>query len=293
MSEDLTTFLQQLFNGLSLSGLYILVGLGITLVFGLTRTVNFAHGQFLVLGGFVAYELRVNDVDFALAVIGSGLLVGALGVVLDRGFLRHTLDVPMNGFIVSLGLILVMETAMNEAWGAEPRRVSSPLHGVWDVEGVRLAHDRVMVLGITFLLVAALFAFLRWTSMGRAMRAAAEDRTASTLVGVNIGRVITVTFVIGCALAGVGGALLGTLVSFTPFSGSTYVMKGFVVAMIGGLGNVGGAAVAGLLLGLAETMGSAYWRSDWQDGFGFALLIAVLLWRPGGLFRGIELAPEQ
>ncbi len=289
MPEDLTTFLQQLFNGLSLSGLYILIGLGITLVFGLTRIVNFAHGQFLLLGSFIAYDLRAHDVNFFFAVLAAGLIVGALGLILDRGLLRHTLEVPLNGFIVSLGLILVLETVMNEMWGGQPRQVSTPLHGVWDVGGLRLARDRVMVLAVTAALVGGLFALLRWTTLGRSMRAAAEDRTACALAGVNVGRVITGTFIIGSALAGIGGALLGTLVAFTPFSGSTYVIKGFVVALIGGMGNVGGAAVAGLLLGLAETMGVAYWRADWQDGFAFGLLIVILLWRPGGLFRGVEM----
>jgi branched-chain amino acid transport system permease protein len=289
----LVTFLQQLVNGLAISSVYVLVGLGITLVFGLTRLINFAHGQFVVLGAFVAYSLVRLGLSFWLAIPLAALAVAALAYVLDIVILRRSLDQPINGFIVSMGVVIVLQTLTVLAYSAESFRVKSPLTGVWDLGGVLVTQERALLLGITAGLLLALYWILKKTDLGRSMRAVAENRTAAALMGINVGRAISAGFVLSAILAAVGGAVLGAIFPFNAYWGTGFLIKGLAVALVGGLGNIPGALIAGVVLGMAETLASAYgvptpwgyrFGAEWRDGFAFALMIAILLWRPEGLF---------
>lgn len=289
----MVTFLQQLVNGLAISTVYVLVGLGLTVVYGLTRLINFAHGQFVVLGAFGAYSLVRAGLSFWLAVPLSALGVAVLAYFLDRLILRKSIDRPINGFIVSMGVVIVLQTLSVMAWSAESFRVPSPLGGVWNIAGVLISHERGLLLGTTAGMLLALYLILTRTDLGRSMRAVAENRTAALLMGIDVGRVISAAFVISAIMAAVAGALLGAIFPFNAYWGTGFLIKGLAVALIGGLGNVPGAVTAGFLLGITETMLAAYglplpgglhMGAEWQDGFAFALMIAILIWRPEGLF---------
>lgn len=296
LSEGLVTFLQHLFNALSISGIYILVGLGITLVYGLTRLVNFAHGQFLVMGAFFAYSLTTHGVAFWVALPLAALGVGIIASLLDLTVLRRDLDRPINALIVTLGLTILLQALIVEIWSPEQYKIVSPISGVWDIGGIRITQERALLLGVSFVLVAALFWILARTNLGRSMRAVAEDRYAASLLGVNVGRSITATFFFGSALAAAGGVLLGIIFPFTAYFGNSFLIKGLAVAMVGGLGSPEGTLVAGLVLGVVETLGTAYgvpvpftsyeFGPLWRDGYAFIMMILILLWRPQGLFRG-------
>ena len=300
MPQDLATFLQQLFNGLSIGSIYVLVALGITLIFGLTRLLNFAHGQFLVLGSFIAFTAVDANIPYWAAVILAALAVGTAGVLLDRLVFRPTLAVPLNGFIVSLGLIIALSAIYVEIWTPDTFQIDSPVTGVWDWGGVRITHGRALLLVVTAALIVALFVILRRTDAGRSMRAVAENPEAAAIVGVNVSRSISTAFFLGSAMAAIGGALLGILFPFTAFSGTGFVIKGVAVALIGGLGSIEGAVVIGLVLGVAETFGVAYgvdigvykFGPEWRDGYAFLLMIAVLIWRPHGLFGAAGIRTE-
>lgn len=297
MPDGLATFLQHAFNGLSISGIYILVAIGMTLVFGLTRLANFAHGQFMVLGSFLAFALVDNGVSFWLAAPLAAIMVGLMAGGAYLSFFRQNLDRPINGLIVSLGLLIALQAITVEAWSPQQYKIKSPIAGVWDLGGVRITEERTLLLGVSAVLIVALFLLLSRTDLGRSMRAVAENRYAASIVGVNVSRSITATFVVGTALAAVAGALLGMIFPFTAFFGTSFIIKGLAVAMVGGLGSVEGALVAGLALGMIETMGTAYgipvpfsdyeFGALWRDGYAFIFMIVVILFRPQGLFRSV------
>jgi branched-chain amino acid transport system permease protein len=277
---------QQILNGLSIASVITLIAVGVTLIFGLTGIINFAHGEFLMVGSIVTWLAVSAGWGFPLALIAGVASVALLGLVLERGLFRFTLSRPTNGFIVSLGLIVVLQHVVILFWNANQKSIPRPLNTIWDVGGVRIAAVRVMVIVITAAVVALTFFMITRSRYGRALRASVEDRDTAALMGIPVRRYITGVFVFGSALAGLGGALLIALFPITPFTGGTIVMKGFAVALIGGLGNLTGAVVAGLILGLVEGFSAGYGLSEWTDAYSFALMIIVLLVRPNGLFGG-------
>jgi branched-chain amino acid transport system permease protein len=283
--QELTEFLQQLFNALTISGVYALIALGITIVFGLTGIVNFSIGQMLTIGAFLTFAFWDNyGVGYFVAVPLAALAVGALSLGLERAAFRFTLEQPINGFIVSLGLILVFQNIIIEVWGTDPQAITPPFTDVWEVGGVRMPVNTWFVISVAAAIIVALFVGLRFTKYGRAMRACAEDRDAAALMGIPVGWVIAGTFVLGGALAAIAGGLVASLYPFHPYVGSLYLLKGFAVALVGGLGNVEGCVAAALLVGTTEIMAAGYLRGEWRDGYVFALMILILLVRPTGLF---------
>jgi branched-chain amino acid transport system permease protein len=278
--------IQQILNGLSIASVITLIAVGVTLIFGLTGIINFAHGEFLMIGSIVTWLAVQAGWGFPAALFAAILAVAVLGLVLERGLFRFTLDRPTNGFIVSLGLIVVLQHVVIFFWNANQKSIPRPLSGIWDVGGVRIASVRVAVILITLAVVALTFVAITRSRYGRALRASVEDRDTAALMGIPVRRYITGVFVLGSALAGLGGALLIALFPVTPFTGGTIVMKGFAVALIGGLGNLTGAVVAGLILGIVEGLSAGYGFSEWTDAYSFGLMILVLLVRPQGLFGG-------
>ena len=284
MSQELSVFMQQLFNALTISGVYALVALGITVIFGLTGIVKISIGELLTLGAFLTFAFWEGGTTFFLAVPLAAIAVGGFSLLLERGAFRFTLDQPINGFIVSLGLILVLQNLIIEIWGVGFKAPIRPFTQVWEVGGVSMPVQRWFVVWVAVVIIGLLFMVLRYTKYGRAMRACAEDRDAAALMGIPVALVIAGTFALGGALAATAGGLLASLFAIQPFLGSQYLLKGFAVALVGGLGNVEGAVIAAVLVGLTETMGSGYLATEWRDAYTFTLLIAILLVRPRGLF---------
>ncbi len=278
--------IQQTLNGLSIASVITLIAVGVTLIFGLTGIINFAHGEFLMVGSIVTWLAVSNGVPFAFALMLAVTAVALMGWALERGIFRWTLERPTNGFIVSLGLTVVLQHVVIFLFNANQKSIPRPLDVVWDVGGVRIASVRLMVIAVTVAVVAACYMMITRSRYGRALRASVEDRDTAALMGIPVRRYITGVFILGSALAGLGGALLIALFPITPFTGGTMVMKGFAVALIGGLGNLSGAVVAGLILGIVEGFSAGYGLSQWTDAYSFGLMILVLLFRPHGLFGG-------
>jgi len=263
-----------------------LVALGITVIFGLTGIVKFSIGELITLGAFLTFALWDNNrLPFLLAVPAAALAVGALTLLLERVAFRHTLNTPINGFIVSLGLILVLQNSILEIWGGDARAIPPLVTKIWVVGGVHMPVHTWIVIWITMGLIAALLVTLRTTKYGRAMRACAEDRDAAALMGIPVDWVIAGTFALGGALAATAGGLLGSTNVINLYLGPSYLLKGFAVALVGGLGNIEGAVIAAILVGTTETMASGYLQPEWRDGYTFALMILILLIRPTGLFH--------
>jgi len=281
--------LQQLVNSLAISAIIIMIGIGITLVFGLTGIINFAQGELLMLGGVATWLLVGRaGVNFFAALVAAAVIVGAVGFLLERSIFRFTLRRPMNGFIISLGLSVFLQHFVIRFWNSYQKSIPDPVGGVWQVGSIRIAAVRVMVVAVTAAAVGFTFFAISRSRHGLALRAAVADQDTARLMGIPVARYVTAVFVYGSALAGLGGALMIALFPITPFVGQDVVVGGFAVALIGGLGNVAGAVVAGLILGFADGLSAGYGLPEWTEAYSFALMILILLVRPQGLLGGTE-----
>ena len=283
--------LQHLLNGLLLGATYSLLGIGLTLVFGLMNVVNFAHGEFYTLGAYAAFAaLALAAVNFFLA-IPLAIVAGALaGAVCERVLLRplraQSIDTVM---LVMIGLWIAMQNAELLGWGGVAKSVPTPFPTQPVVLGaVSVAPLRIFVFVVSGLLILGAHLLLSRTKLGRAMRATFQDRETAALMGVSIERIHTVTFAFGAGLAAAAGALLGPVFLLYPSMGDLASLKAFSVVILGGLGNFGGAALGGLVLGIAEELGAGYISSGYRDAVGFLMIVVVLLLRPSGLFARAE-----
>jgi branched-chain amino acid transport system permease protein len=287
----LDQLLQHLVNGVLLGATYSLLGIGLTLVFGLMHVVNFAHGEFYTLGAYAVFAaLAVSGVSF-FAAIPLAIAAGALaGAVCERVLLRplrgESIDTVM---LVMIGLWIAMQNAELIGWGGVAKSVATPFSSDPVVLGrASVSPLRLFVFAVSGLLILGAHLLLARTKLGRAMRATFQDRETAALMGVSIERIHTVTFAFGAGLAAAAGALLGPVFLLYPSMGDLASLKAFSVVILGGLGNFAGAALGGLVLGVAEELGAGYVSSGYRDAVGFVIIVAVLLLRPSGLFARAE-----
>jgi len=284
-------FLQHLVNGLVLGGTYALLGIGLTLIFGLMNVVNFAHGEFYTLGAYATFAaLTLADLNFFAALglaIVCGLVVGALTeFLLVRPLRRESIDTVM---LVMIGVWIAMQNSELLVWGGVAKSIPHPFSTApLTLGGVSLAPLRLFVLVAALGLIVGAHLLIHRTRLGRAMRATFQDADTAALMGVRIRRIYTATFAIGSGLAAAAGALLGPIFIAYPSMGDLASLKAFSVVILGGLGNIAGATVGGLVLGVAEELGAGYVSSGYRDAVGFVIIIAVLLLRPSGLFARAE-----
>ena len=280
------TLLQQLVNSLSVASVTILIGMGITLIFGLAGIVNFAHGEFLMVGGIATWFLVGLGLNFFVAMVIAMFVVGALGFVAERGLFRFTLDRPMNGFIMSIGLSVILQHVVIRIFNEFQKSTPDPIGAVWVVGGVRVIAMRAVVVAITAAVVAVTYFTIQRSRYGMALRASVADQDTAALMGIPVRRYVTGVFIYGSMLAGLGGALMIGLFPITPFIGSVVIVRGFVVSLMGGLGNVSGAVVAGLILGLVDGLSAGYGYPEWTDAYSLVIMIIILVLRPQGLLGG-------
>jgi len=281
--------LQQILNGVTIGLVYALIAIGLTLVFGILDVINFAHGELYMLGAFLTYGLTVGlGVPYALALALTMVGTAGAGVLAERVTVRPLRGRHMFTVVLStLGLSIFLQNGALFLWGPDPRDIelgwgSRPLV----VGGVVITYLRLAVLGTGAVLIAALTWFIRRTTWGMALRAVASNRDAAALMGIPVARAYAITFALGASLAGVAGGLLGAMFTIEPSMGEWAVVKAFCVVIMGGMGNVPGAVLGGVILGVAENLGAGFLPggSSYKDGIGYAILILVLLCRPQGLF---------
>jgi len=283
--------LQHLVNGLVLGGTYALLGIGLTLIFGLMNVVNFAHGEFYTLGAYATFAaLTLADLNFFAALglaIVCGLVVGAVTeFLLVRPLRRESIDTVM---LVMIGVWIAMQNSELLVWGGVAKSIPHPFSTTpLTLGGVSLAPLRLFVLVAALGLIVGAHLLIHRTRLGRAMRATFQDADTAALMGVRIRRIHTATFAIGSGLAAAAGALLGPIFIAYPSMGDLASLKAFSVVILGGLGNIAGATVGGLVLGVAEELGAGYVSSGYRDAVGFVIIIAVLLLRPSGLIARAE-----
>ncbi|HEX2136636.1 MAG TPA: branched-chain amino acid ABC transporter permease [Microvirga sp.] len=285
---DVTILLQNIINGVLIGGVYALIGVGLTLVFGVMRTINFAHGDFVVLGMYSAILFNLLfGLDPYLSLVIAMPLGFAVGFGIERFVLAKIADAPPEAsLLATLGLSLVIGNILFLTFGGEPRSVQVPYASLTlTVAGVNVSVVLLLAGIATVLAIGGLYWLLNRTEIGRAVRGTAENRLGAELVGIDTHRIHSVVFGIGTALAIVAGIALIPLLFATPtFTGAGYTLKAFVVTVLGGLGNIPAAIGGGLLLGLAEVIGASYLASEYRDAYGLLAFLLVLLLRPEGLF---------
>ena len=275
--------------GVANGGIYILLATGLNLIFGVMKLVNFAHGQLLMVGAFVAYETTtIAGLNPYASILVSMGAVALIGMALEKFAFRKVRGTEkLNEIFISLGLIYIFQNGATLFWDKNNYniRIPSPLAGLNLTLGeVTLGYDRILSMVIVVVILIGLVLLTRKTKIGLAMRATSQKSDASMLMGININRVHLFTFAIGAALAGAAGALYGILFSFNPAIGALPTIKAFAIIILGGLGSVPGAVIGGLLYGISENTAVYLLGGIWQDAIAFALLIIVLVIRPTGLF---------
>jgi branched-chain amino acid transport system permease protein len=289
----MSTFLQQLVNGLSLGSIYGLIALGYTMVYGILRLINFAHGDVYMVGAYVGYylslALRGGEPSFlraAVVMLGAMTACAALGVVIERLAYRPVRHAAkMTSLITAIGVSLLLENLGQLVFGPDPKVFPSPApRYALDLGGVYLSSEQIAVFAVSIAMMAFLYVLVMKTRTGIAMRAVSFDLDAAKLMGVPTDRIIALTFALGSAFAAVAGVLIAMDIrKIDPLMGVMYGLKAFVAAVLGGIGNIPGALVGGLLIGLAETFVVAYLSPTYRDAIAFATLIAILLLRPQGI----------
>ncbi|HXC59716.1 MAG TPA: branched-chain amino acid ABC transporter permease [Steroidobacteraceae bacterium] len=287
----MTELLQQLINGLALGAIYALIALGYTMVYGVLRFINFAHSDVFMVGAFAGYFLA-RAVPGGSALSGIAVLLGAMAICALLGVIIEKLAYrPLRGrstltvLITAIGVSLLLQNLGQRIFGANPRSFPSlfPVHQ-FHLGGVVISSAQILVFAVALVLLFALRHIVLHTRVGTAMRALSFNPVAASLVGINNDRIISFTFALGSALAAAGGILYASnYPSIDPLMGTLPGMKAFVAAVLGGIGNIAGAAFGGLALGLIETIVVAFGGSTYRDAVAFAVLILILLLRPEGL----------
>ena len=282
----MVVFLQHVVNGLMIGGIYALMGIGLTLIFGVMNVVNFAHGEFYMLGAFVVYTVfTLAGVPYLLALIAAAIVVGLMGVFVERFLLRPIRHQPVDvSMLAMIGLSIFLANMALIVWGPTRKDIGQafPLVGI-EVGPLTLTPARVSVLVASLLIIVGSHWFLQRTKLGRAIRATFQDPETAALMGVNVDFVNMFTFGWGAAIAALAGGLLGPIFQVFPTMGAIVSAKSFAVVIAGGLGSFPGAILAGLLLGIAESLGAGYISSGYRDAIAFILIIVVLVFKPTGL----------
>ena len=294
----MTTFLQQLVNGLSLGSIYALIALGYTMVYGVLRLINFAHGDVYMVGAYVGYYLsrRLRGAEPSIAsallvMLGAMLACALLGVLIERLAYRPVRrEARLTLLITAIGVSLFLENVAQLVFGPDPKFFPSLAPRTdFLVAGVRLTSEQITVILVSFLLMVLLRFFILKTRTGKAMRAVSFSLDASRLMGISTDRIIAITFALGSALAAAAGVLIGMQIpKIDPLMGILYGLKAFVAAVLGGIGSIPGAVLGGLLIGISEVMTVGYLSSTYRDAIAFGILILVLILRPQGLLGRVH-----
>ncbi len=284
-------FLQHGVNAVMLGGTYALLGIGLTLIFGIMRVVNFTHGELYAFGAYMMYMLVMAlHANFFVALVLAVLLGIALGAALEFLLLRRLRGADIDTtMLVMIGAWIALQNAEQLLWSGVAKSIDSPFPAAPLVIGpVSVSWIRVFVLAVALGLIAGTHLLINRTKLGKAMRATFQDRETAALMGIQIGTIYTATFALGSGLAAAAGALLGPVFVAYPTMGDLAAAKAFAIVILGGLGNVVGATIGGFILAIVEELGAGYVSSGYRDAMGFLLIILILLFRPTGLFARKE-----
>jgi branched-chain amino acid transport system permease protein len=286
-SEIFNIVLMQGFAGLSLFSVLLLMGLGLAIIFGQMGVINMAHGECYALGAYAVVVILGMGVSFWWALLLTPLLMAAMGYAMERGLIQqvfHSKDRHTLTLLLTFGMATVMEDAIKIVFGANPRSVEAPVSGATELFGLFFPNYRLFVMLLGGAIIVAVWLLVFRTSIGAIVRAAAHDKDMSASLGIPVSRVYSLTFAFGVALAGIAGVLLAPIYSVFPTMGRDFVLMAFSVVIIGGMGSIKGAVLAGLVLSQIQSLSSLLISPVWNDTLLFGIMVVVLMWRPQGLF---------
>jgi branched-chain amino acid transport system permease protein len=290
----LSAVLEQTINGLMAGSVYVLVALGMVLIYGVMHVLNFAHGVLLMVGAYVCHFFFVRLTgSYPLSILLSAAVLALLGIALERAVFRPLQGNLRNQVIASLGLILVFENLVIALWGPNALQMKVPATAALVPLGeMRFPVQHLLVIGVTLIVVLILFLFLKTSKFGTAIRATSQDRMAAMVVGIPVERVDWITFGLGTALAALGGALIGPLFLVFPQMGDAPMVKGLAGILLGGMGSVPGAVIGGFIIGIAESVSTVFLPTDYRDSVAFTVMVLILLVWPRGIF-GVRVRGED
>lgn len=277
----------QVINGASIGVAVVLMALGLTIIFGLLDVINMAHGEFYAIGAYAAVGLVGAGVPFWWALGLTPLLMAVIGYACERTLIQrvfHSKDRHTLTLLLTFGLGIILEDGLKILYGANPLRLEAPIQGASEVFGLFFPNYRLFVMALGSVVIAAVWVVVFRTRLGAMVRAAAYDRHMAASLGVPVNVVYAGTFAFGVALAGLAGVLLAPIYSVFPTMGRDFVLIAFSVVIIGGMGSIKGAVIAGLVLTQVQSISSLYISPVWSDPLLFGIMVVVLMWRPQGLF---------
>jgi branched-chain amino acid transport system permease protein len=277
----------QVINGLSIGVAVVLMALGLTIIFGLLDVINMAHGEFYAIGAYAALVLIGMGLPFWWALLLTPLLMAVVGYATERALIQrvfHSKDRHTLTLLLTFGIAIILEDLLKIVFGANPLRIEQPITGATEMFGLFFPNYRLFLMALGALVIGAVWIVVFRTRLGAMVRAAAFDRHMAASLGVPVGVVYAGTFAFGVALAGLSGVLLAPIYSVFPTMGRDFVLIAFSVVIIGGMGSIKGAVIAGLLLTQVQSISSLFISPVWSDPLLFSIMVGVLMWRPHGLF---------
>lgn len=281
----------QVINGLSIGVAVILMALGLTIIFGLLDVINMSHGEFYAAGAFFSVTLMSMGVSFWLCLLLVPLLLIPIGFAMERLLIQkvfHYKDRHILTLLLTFGVAMVLEDAYKIIWGANPIKPPAPISGASEFLGVIFPNYRLFLMGFGAILIFCVWAVIYKTQIGAIVRASAYDKEMSSSLGIPVMRVYALTFAFGIALAGLAGVLLAPIYSVFPTMGRDFILMAFSVVIVGGLGSIKGAVVAGILLTQLQSISSLYISPVWSDPLVFSVMVLVLMFKPAGLYGGMK-----
>jgi branched-chain amino acid transport system permease protein len=279
-------FVQVLVNGLTIGAIYVMMALGFTLIFGIVRIVNFTHGEFYMLAAFMVYMLYGvwGILSYLPAVMISAVLVGLLGMAYERNILRRVRGKDLQCLIITAAAAVGLQQIAALIWGAEELSIPAPYKGTVQWQNFVFPLDRIIVVGYTIAFLLAFYLILKKTKFGLAMEAVVQDKEAAEIQGIRVNYIYSISFGIGAFLAGAAGGLVGPVFSLNPYIGAEPLIKAFMAVILGGLGNVTGAVMGGLIIGISESFLTTYFGGAVASITVFIVIMIILLVKPSGLF---------
>lgn len=289
MTEDQIYFLwdllQYFINGLAQGSLYAIVALGYTMVYGIIRLVNFAHGEFLMLGAFAGFYALSLNLPMPVAIVSAMLIAGVSAVLVEKFLYRPLRNASrMTSLITAIGASLFFQYTGQLVFGATPKTMPPVIEQkIYNIGEVTVSNLQILIFVSTFAILLGLWWLTKFTKIGMSMRATSNNLKAAELMGINTNKVISFTFFLGATLAGLAGMLMSYTISVEPTMGLSLGLKAFVAAVVGGIGIIPGAAIGGFTIGIAENLVSGLYKSSYRDGVSFLILIIILVIRPNGI----------
>lgn len=284
--QPVLLFLQSLISGILVGGVYALIGIGLTIIFGVMRIINFAHGDIMMIGMYLTFNLfTLFGIDPFVSILVCIPLMFLFGGFLQKLFVNRVLNaLPQNQILLTIGLGLIMSNTVMLIYTSDYKILTTSYSsGSFKFMGISISEPLAISFIITAVITVLLYWFLMRTDMGQAIRATAQDRQAAQLMGINVQRMSIISFGLGAALAGTAGALISPTYYIFPQIGSTFTLKAFVITVLGGMGSVIGATLGGILIGIAESLGAVYISSGWKEVLVYVIFLLVLLFKPSGL----------